>query len=165
MITGSSEPSAHSYTQNRAEMSNKKGTSSRPHDPGTSASTQKRQVNFASARLDWRRVGDYLSLSCSEIMGEFAAREGITPSLFLPSRLKSRSKSDIESILHPWGWRHLCLTQSYTGGLKRKGWWNRERLRAACVEGRVPYWKKMTGNEMRAVLLGWAIAEDVPEFK
>ena len=63
----------------------------------------------------------------------------------------------------PNGWMLVC--DEWTDDMVRKRpRYNRRRMRELCVRLKVPYWRDMNVDEMKAVIVRWAIHEQVPEI-
>ena len=99
-----------------------------------------------------------------EIVLAFAARIEVTPHLYDPEVCTQRVGSAgviIEALPH--GWMLVC--DEWTDDLVRKRpRYNRYRMRGLCVKLKVPFWDAMNVDEMKAVIVRWAIHEQVPEI-
>ena len=98
------------------------------------------------------------------IIEAMVKRLEVTPMLYEPERMMMRvgGKGVIVGAL-PKGWMLVC--DEWTPRLVRKRpRYNRSRMRALCVGLKVPYWRDMNVDEMKAVIVRWAIHERVPEI-
>lgn len=99
----------------------------------------------------------------SAIIRSFCEYAEVSSELYQPQRLTVRMGSAgaiIEAL--PDGWMMVC--DEWTPALVRKRpRYNRRRLRALCVALKIPYWSAMNVDEMKAVIVRWAIFEQVPE--
>jgi hypothetical protein len=99
------------------------------------------------------------------ILAAFAARIEVSPRLFAPDVCSLRvGSSGVINAALPQGWMMVC--DEWTDELvRRRPRYNRARLRKLCVALKVPYWDTMNVDEMKAVIVRWAIYEQVPEWR
>ncbi len=98
------------------------------------------------------------------IIAVMVARFEVAPRLYDPEACNKRvGDARIIAAALPKGWMLVC--DEWTPRLIRKRpRYNRDRMRALCVGLKVPYWRDMNVDEMKAVVVRWAIHERVPEI-
>ena len=124
---------------------------------------QKTSTVFVSSSVNWEPEG-YLQtvFSANLRVVHFCGRLGISEFLYEPDRLARRVPSGSVKKALPKGWGFVL--DDWTEDLRRKRpLYNRQKMRQLCVRLKVPYWDLMQVGEMKAVIVRWAIAEEVPE--
>lgn len=107
---------------------------------------------------------EVISVRCRSIVKAFCVSRHLNEDLYSPDRMASRLPPNAINNVLPNGW--MFVTDEWTEDLVRKRpLYNRKKLRQLCVELKVPYWHAMTVNEMKAVIVHWAIEHGVSETK
>ena len=106
---------------------------------------------------------EFVTKRATAIILSFCEYAEVSSELYQPQRLTARMGSAgaiIEALPH--GWMLVCDEWTPTMVRKRPRY-NRRAMRQLCVSLKVPYWSAMNVDEMKAVIVRWAIFEQVPE--
>lgn len=144
---------------------NEKPSGDLPQLPTTQAEGRQFAKSTPSSRVYPGPAGGLLTGFYSRIIERFCERNDLPADLYEPDRLAARlpEGASIDRALTR-GW--LVVTDEWTEEMVRKRpLYNRSTMRHLCVYLKVPYWDKMPVSVMKAVVVRWAIADEVPETK
>lgn len=142
---------------------NRKPLVSRPQTLTTQGRGRTGQTNFNLTPVYWGRAGEKPAGFHPSLIGRFCEREGIQPDLYDPLRCAERIEGSIDDYL-PKGW-WLILDEWTEDMTRKRPVYNQAAMRRLCAELKIPYWDRMRVIEMKAVIVRWAIHDNVPETK